>query len=214
MGTISVSLPSDGETIDAADYNTPINTIVTEVNGNLDNANISTTAAIAGSKIADGAITHSKLAAGMVVQMVSTNFSSVATGTGIIPYDDTVPQNTEGDEYMTQVITPKASTNLLVIEVVAYLSGSAASKFLNVALFQDSTTGALAAVAHYNLTATEAEPIKLTYTMTAGTTSSTTFKIRAGADSTTSTTTFNGSSGGRKFGAIPKSNITITEIKV
>ena len=40
MGTVSVSLPSDGQTIDAADYNTPINTIVTAVNGNLDSDNI------------------------------------------------------------------------------------------------------------------------------------------------------------------------------
>lgn len=40
MGTVSVSLPSDGQTIDAADYNTPINTIVTEINGSLDSDNI------------------------------------------------------------------------------------------------------------------------------------------------------------------------------
>lgn len=41
MATISVSLPSDGQTIDAADYNTPINTIVSAINGNLDSNNIS-----------------------------------------------------------------------------------------------------------------------------------------------------------------------------
>lgn len=52
MATISVSLPSDGQTIDAADYNTPINTIVSEINGNLDNANIKAGAAIDRSKIA------------------------------------------------------------------------------------------------------------------------------------------------------------------
>jgi hypothetical protein len=40
MATISVSLPSDGQTIDAADYNTPISTIVTEINGSLDSDNI------------------------------------------------------------------------------------------------------------------------------------------------------------------------------
>lgn len=61
MGTISVSLPADGETIDAADYNTPVNTIVTAINGNLDNANINATAAISGSKIADASITNAKL---------------------------------------------------------------------------------------------------------------------------------------------------------
>lgn len=40
MGTVSVSLPSDGQTADAADYNVPINTIVSEINGGLDSANI------------------------------------------------------------------------------------------------------------------------------------------------------------------------------
>lgn len=40
MGTVSVSLPSDGQTADAADYNVPINTIVAAINGNLDSNNI------------------------------------------------------------------------------------------------------------------------------------------------------------------------------
>jgi hypothetical protein len=61
MSTISVSLPSDGDTIDVADYNTPINTIVNAINGGLDNANIKTAAAITGSKIADATVTNSKL---------------------------------------------------------------------------------------------------------------------------------------------------------
>lgn len=60
IGTISVSLPSDGTTADVADYNTPINTIVTVINGNLDNANIATGAGISTDKIADDAITPAK----------------------------------------------------------------------------------------------------------------------------------------------------------
>lgn len=61
MSTISVGLPSDGDTIDVADYNTPINTIVNEINGNLDNSNISSAAAISGSKIASGTITNTQI---------------------------------------------------------------------------------------------------------------------------------------------------------
>lgn len=64
MANISVSLPSDGETIDVADYNTPITTIVNDYNGNIDNSNIAAAAAIAGSKLADGGITSAKLATG------------------------------------------------------------------------------------------------------------------------------------------------------
>lgn len=53
MGTISVSLPADGTTADVTDYNTPITTIVNAINGNLDNANIASGAAISTTKLAD-----------------------------------------------------------------------------------------------------------------------------------------------------------------
>lgn len=67
MGTISVSLPSDGTTADVSDYNTPLTTVVNAINGGLDNANITSAAAIATSKLADDAgITAAKLGADAV----------------------------------------------------------------------------------------------------------------------------------------------------
>lgn len=51
MGTISLSLPSDGNTIDASDVNTPFNTISAVINGNLDDDNIITGANINGTKL-------------------------------------------------------------------------------------------------------------------------------------------------------------------
>lgn len=60
MGQVSVSLPSDGSTIDAADYNTPITALVNDYNSNIDNSNIAAAAAIAGSKLADNGITAAK----------------------------------------------------------------------------------------------------------------------------------------------------------
>ena len=50
-----------------------------------------------------------------------------------------------------------------------------------------------------------------TYRMTAGTTSAKTFTVRAGMG-TAGTLTINGTSGGRLFGATPKSSIYIREI--
>lgn len=41
MSTISVTWPSDGDTIDASDISTPGNTIVNAINGNLDSTNVS-----------------------------------------------------------------------------------------------------------------------------------------------------------------------------
>ncbi len=61
MGTVSVSLPADGSTADVGDYNTPINTLVTEINGNLDNNNIKAAAGIDGSKMADRTVTATKI---------------------------------------------------------------------------------------------------------------------------------------------------------
>lgn len=61
MGTISVSLPSDGTTADVADYNSPVNIIVDEINGGLDNDNISASAAIAGTKLATDSVTDTQL---------------------------------------------------------------------------------------------------------------------------------------------------------
>lgn len=65
MGTISVTNISDGTTGDAADVNSQINTIVSEFNGNIDNANIKALAAISGSKLADASITNAKLSTGV-----------------------------------------------------------------------------------------------------------------------------------------------------
>lgn len=203
---------SPGATILASHHNTQGALIAAAINGGIDNANIATGAAIATSKLADDAgITYAKVATGFAVQQASTNFSAVATGTTLLPYDDTIPQNTEGVEFMTQAITPKSTTNILVIEATLMLASSVANN-ISVALFQDSTANALAAQHQTTSVGDGAACIKLTHRMAAGTTSSTTFKIRAGG-SLAGTTTFNGSGGNRKFGGITVSNITITEYK-
>lgn len=77
MGTISVSLPADGSTADVSDYNTPINTIVSELNGGLDNDNIATGAAIDGSKLANTSVTATQIAADAVT---ATKIDWASTG--------------------------------------------------------------------------------------------------------------------------------------
>jgi len=146
-----------------------------------------------------------------VVQQVNTQTGAVATGTTAIPVDDTIPQNTEGTEFMTLAITPTSATNKLKIEVVVYLSHSAINQFIAAAIFQDATANALAVQSHFIAAATGNACISFTHYMTAGTTSSTTFKVRAGGN-TGATVTFNGQSGGRMYGGVLASSITITEI--
>lgn len=169
------------------------------------------TSAVTTAKIASSAVDNTKVATGFSIQTVNVLSTAVATGTTVIPLDDTIPQNTEGDQYMTLAITPKSATNILVITATVFLSNSANSHLV-AALFQDATASALAATAMYQLTPSGAMVMVFTHTMAAGTTSSTTFKIRAGGGSA-GTTTFNGAAGARLFGAITKSSMVITEYK-
>lgn len=150
---------------------------------------------------------------GDAVQAVYTEISALATGTTVIPADDTIPQNTEGDEYFTAAITPKSATNLLRIDVTVFLSNSfAGSNFITAALFQDAAADAIAAGAEVMSAANQTLCIHFTHWMVAGTTSATTFKVRAGGNSA-GTTTFNGNGGTRLFGGRCASSITITEYK-
>ena len=63
-----------------------------------------------------GLLSAGSLPAGMCVQIQSTQTGAVATGTTVIPLDDSIPQNTEGDEYMSLSITPSDASNILIID--------------------------------------------------------------------------------------------------
>jgi len=149
-------------------------------------------------------------ASGKVKQVVNVTDGEVATGTTTMPKDDSIPQITEGNEFMTLAVTPTNASNILVINVVASSSFSGASGSLVAALFQDSTADALAAVQTFNATATAIQQQVFSHRMVAGTTSATTFRVRIGED-TAGTVTFNGASGSRILGGVMSSSITITE---
>lgn len=150
------------------------------------------------------------VAAQTVIQQVRAEDGAVATGSTQLPWDDTIPQNTEGDQYLSVSITPTSATSKLVIEVFANFASGSGPSVISGALFQDSTAGALAATATALPSANVSIPIVLTHTMTSGTTSSITFKFRAGPSSA-ATITFNGASAARKFGGVSASMIIVTE---
>jgi len=148
---------------------------------------------------------------GDTVQVVNTQTGAVATGTTLIPRDDTIPQITEGDQYMSLAITPTSATNFLDIHVIVQASSTVTTDIV-VALFQDSTANALAVNSSYATTAQGVVQVSLRYRMTAGTTSATTFRVRAGGI-TAGTLTFNGAASGRYYGGAFVSSITIAEIR-
>ena len=170
-------------------------------------------------ELINGAIDAGHLASGVggkIVQVVNTQSSAFASGTTQTPMDGTIPQNTEGNEFLTLAITPTNSSNKLLIKVHLYNCNSDSGRVITVALFQDSTANALAVDAWHQSAANgnASGSINFDHYMTAGTTSSTTFKVRAGANGT-GTMMMNGShNGDLDHGATTKSSITIWEIAV
>ena len=140
-----------------------------------------------------------------VVQIVNTQTGTTASGSTLLPNDGTIPQNTEGNQYMSLAITPTSATNILTIQVIAFYQCGANLGDIGTALFQDSTANALAAIGQ-RLAASTSGMSALNYYMVAGTTSATTFKVRIG-NASAGTTVFNDN----KYGQIAASSITITE---
>ena len=149
--------------------------------------------------------------AGNVLQVVNVQTGAVATGTTTIAFDDTIPQSSEGTEFITLAITPTSSTSKLRIDFSVVLNHTVGTAILNACLFQDAIVNALAAASSQNVNSGGPMIVAGSYYMTAGTTSSTTFKIRCGSP-TAGTVTLNGVNGVRFYAGVSNSFITIIEV--
>lgn len=160
--------------------------------------------------VSDGVNYQIQRGIGRIAQIAVSETGVVATGTTALPFDNTIPQNTEGDQYMSLVFVPTNAASTLLVSVIANIASSNTTG-LGVALFQDATVGALAAAAWTGTSAGQLVPVGFLHKMLAGTVLSTTFKVRAGA-ATGATTTFNGSAGGQIYGGVMASSIVIVEL--
>lgn len=149
---------------------------------------------------------------GGLIQTVRTQTGVAATGTTQMPNDDTTPQSSEGDEYMTVTITPTNSANKLLVRS-QFNGARSTSSQVTAAIFKNSDTDALAA-SGVNITISD-EPLSVyvEHELTAGTTSPITFKIRAGGDNS-GTTYFNSRSTGTKWGGVSASFLSVEERSV
>jgi hypothetical protein len=143
-------------------------------------------------------------------QIINFKTGAVATTSTTIPRDDTIPQNTEGAEFMSVIINPISNASVIEIDAQAMLSNSGTSITNTGALFQDSIANALIVAENFPYASQAGGMVKLNYRMTSGTTSAITFKFRAGPESAT-TLTFNGYASARKYGGVANSYITIKE---
>lgn len=164
--------------------------------------------------IDDDAVTHAKVAAGAMVQLVATTSAALVTGTTVVPNDNTIPQNTEGVEIpaLDTAITPKSATNKLVIEAIINVANSATNQNIIAALFKDTDADAFAVAAETHTVGAEYVTMRVKAIVTAGSTTARTYKARVGG-SAAGTTTINGQAGAATMGGVLLSSLTVTEIK-
>ena len=182
-----------------------------KLNANMAAADMATQAELDGEASARAAAIAAALT-GSAVKTANVTTTASATTTTIIPGDDSIPQITEGGEFMTLAYTPLGAANKLRIDVVLNLAGSV-SGYLTGALFVDATANALAAGVCFCAAGNAPGQVCFTVWLTVGSTTARTYRARAGLSSA-GTTTFNGANGARLFGGVMASSISITEFKV
>lgn len=150
---------------------------------------------------------------GQPIQSVYTEDATAVTTTSTIPFDDTIPQNTEGAEY-TQIatsITPKYASSKLRVSVFLPIAGIGATDPFIGAIFRDSTADAIVAGSMNMSAASVSSGFYLEATVAASAATATTFKFRYGI---TGGNAYIGSvAGTAKFGTSRKACMTIQEIK-
>jgi len=152
---------------------------------------------------------------GKLGQMVYGTNTTQRTITALIPFDSTIPQNTEGVEIITQAITPaNASSNLIVTFVSPYTHGQDSDEWVG-GLFKDSGANAINAFIGGSRMSSHRgnNTITLVHVEAAGSTSARTYKVRMG-QRTTGTLYINrdASGGGNTLGNAPKVLMMIEEI--
>lgn len=148
---------------------------------------------------------------GQTIQVARTDTGAVATGTATIPLDDSIPQSGEGDQYLSQAITPTSASNALRTKSGLLLSNSATSVVYTGALFRDSVANSLATVNSLESTADFGKYLVIDTLILSGSASATTMKVRAGGQ-TPGTTTFNGRLAARLYGGVANSYIEVVEV--
>ena len=159
-----------------------------------------------------GAMASGVTGVGKLLQIVHSLSGTNQTGTTVFAVDDTIAQITEGDEYYTLAITPASTSNILEITCQLQIEDGGGARMLTGALFNTDShaTNALAIGADYAPTGSRMHRLVFTHVMTAPIASATTFRLRAGAE-TSGTTRINEHNDSTLFSGGLRSGIIIKE---
>lgn len=149
---------------------------------------------------------------GKIAQVIPASISSLITLSTVMPADDTIPQQTEGDEILTVTITPTNINSKIIVTAKFYAVNVVVASFSGTAaIFRDATSDALGAVQY----SAEAESTTIALDVNdipATALVATTFKLRSGPTVAPNTFEVNGFNGSRKYGGVASCTLTAWEI--
>ena len=156
---------------------------------------------------ADGTAVSSS-GSGKLVTRAYGEYATNADLTTQMPYDDSIPQNTEGDLVLTVAITLASASNRLRVHISGF--GATDAPRLCCALFRDTVADALVAWAVGGPGGEKA--IDHTFEYAPSLTGSHDFKLRVGPSSIDGTARLNGDLTGRAFGGVAAVKMVLEEI--
>lgn len=144
---------------------------------------------------------------GLTLQIAEDTLTTLVGLTTFIAFDDTIPQSSEGEEILSQAITPLRATSTLVCDVSVPVT-AASGTLVVVALFEAGSADAKR-VAYID--GGNQATISFSYQVAFGNTTARTFSVRVGQVNA-GLCYINGSGGSRQFGGTMFSSLTIYEI--
>ncbi|MCK9587972.1 MAG: virulence factor Pgp3 [Terrimicrobiaceae bacterium] len=146
---------------------------------------------------------------GSVIQTVYAENAVHTALSTVIPWDDTVPQTTEGTAVLSATITPSSSTNPIIISVSGFGEGN--GNAIIFALFQNTDTSAIFATALSYISGVPKGIFSFVFQHSPGVITPTLYTLRVGGDS--GATYLNGLTAGRKLGGAARTTMLVQEIK-
>jgi hypothetical protein len=146
----------------------------------------------------------------VVQEFFSEDASPNSTAT-LIPWDNTIPQKTEGGSWLSGLpMTPFSAANWFEFDVLLNCAHSVASELI-CAVFRDTESDAIGCGVSYVATANTPTQIRVRFRVLALSTAARTFAVRFGP-STAGTMFINGASGAQKLNGTLFSSTRISEI--
>lgn len=145
-----------------------------------------------------------------ILQKKRAEYNTYTNTTTTIPFDDSIPQQTEGVELFTLDFTPIFATSSILIECQIFMAKSAAGRG-TVAIFRDAAADAVAVGSEGGLdSVNEIYDLSFSKAISSAAAALSTFKFRVGT-SGGGTLYINGNTSSRRFGGLLVTSLTLTE---